>query len=314
MKTTFLAECSMLQLKPWQCPPILFMVMGAFIILSMLATYALAQRYTQEPEIAALAVIFITVISLIIGTFIVSGFNRLVDSHRIKSQFISLASHQLRAPLSVLKWTLEAGKNDHRGYSPQELENFMTTLAIATENMVRLVDSLIEINRIDAGTLVLHPEPIAPGKLAAAALKQFDLLLRAAHITAHLIIADNLPYVFGDAKRVTAILQRMIDNAIRYSEAGKSIVIGIEKTGTYVTFSVEDSGIGIPKQDQPHIFEKFFRTAGASRMQTEGVGTGLYIARAVIERLGGSIGFTSEEGKGSRFSFTLPIHQEGSVY
>lgn len=313
MRKAFFAECEMLQLKPWQCPPILFIVMGFFIILSMLVTYVLAQRYTQEPEVAALAVIFIATVSFIIGTFIVSGFNRLVDAHRIKSQFVSLASHQLRSPLSVLKWTLEMGRSDYRAYSPQELENFMGTLVTATENMVRLVDSLIDINRIDAGTLALHREPIAPGKLATNALEHFQTLLQAANITANLIIPDGLPNVCGDAKRVTAILQRLIDNAIRYTPSGGGITIRLEKTRKYVMFSVEDSGIGIAQADQPHIFEKFFRSRGASQMQTEGTGTGLYIARAIIEGLGGTINFTSKEGKGSRFSFTLPISREGVV-
>ncbi len=313
MKKTFFAECNALQLRPWQCPPILFIVMGFFIILSMLATYMLAQRYTQEPEIAALAVIFIAIVSLVIGTFIVSGFNRLVEAHRMKSQFISLASHQLRSPLSVLKWTLEMGQSDYRTYSPKELENFMGTLATATENMVRLVDTLIDINRIDAGTLTLHRESIVPGQLATQALKHFETFFQAAHITANLMIPDNLPNVYGDFRRVTAILQRMIDNAIRYSPGGGTITIRLEKTGTYIMFSVQDSGIGISRADQPHIFEKFFRSAGALQAQTEGVGTGLYIARAVIEKLGGNISFASEEGKGSRFSFTLPIIKEGMV-
>jgi len=313
MKKTFFTECDMLQLKPWQCPPILFIVMGFFIILSMLATYVLAQRYTDEPEIAALTVIFITVVAFIIGTFIVSGFSRLVEAHRIKSQFVSLASHQLRSPLSVLKWTLEAGRSGYHAYSPQELENFMNTLGSATENMIRLVDMLIDINRIDSGTFVPNTQPIAPGELAVKAFKHFKTSLDASHITANLIIPDGLPNVHGDERRVTAILERLIDNAIRYTPAGGSITLHLEKIGTYVQFSVEDSGIGIPRADQPHVFEKFFRSANASRVQTEGAGTGLYIARAVIERLGGSISFSSEEGKGSRFTFTLPIRDEDVV-
>lgn len=302
------AECNTLQLKPWQCPPVLFIVMGFFIILSMLATYLFAQRYVQEPEVAALVVILVAIITLIIGTFIVSGFTRLVDAHRMKSQFVSLASHQLRSPLSVLKWTLEMGRSDYRTYAPGELEHFMNTLAGATENMVRLVDSLIDINRIDAGTLVLHPESLAPGTLAARALQHFDQFLDAAHVKANLIIPPGLPNVRGDAQRVTAILQRLIDNAIRYSPPGGSITVRLERAGAHVIFSVEDSGIGIPKADQRHIFEKFFRSRSASEMQTEGAGTGLYIARATIEKLGGRISFSSEEGRGSRFSFTLPIY------
>lgn len=313
MKKAFFAECTTLQLKLWQCPPILFIVMGFFIILSMLATYLLAQRYTQEPEIAALAVIFITVVSFIIGTFIVNGFNRLVEAHRMKSQFVSLASHQLRSPLSVLKWTLETARSDYRTYSPQELQNCMDGLSTATENMIRLVDSLIDINRIEAGTFTLHAESLAPERLANHAFNHFATMLQAARITANLSIPEKLPNIHGDAKRVTAILQRMIDNAIRYTPAGGTITVRLEKNRGYVTFIVEDSGIGIAAQDQPHIFEKFFRSRNAAQMQTEGAGTGLYIARAVIEKLGGNIGFTSQEGKGSRFFFALPISREGIV-
>lgn len=306
MKTCF-AECDALQLKPWQCPPVLFIGMGAFIILSMLATYALAQRYTQEPEIAALAVIGIAAVSLAIGTFIISGFNRLAESHRMKSRFISLASHQLRSPLSVLKWTLEMARSDYRTYSPQQLEACMTSLATATESMVRLVDSLIDINRIEAGTLVLHTEPVAPAQIATKALEHFEALLTVSRVRATLEISKDLPAIAGDPGRVVAILQRLIDNAIRYTPAGGAVTVRVNQIGAYVMFSVEDTGIGIAKQDQPHVFEKFFRSAGATRMQTEGVGTGLYVARAIIEKLGGTIGFTSAEGIGSRFFFTLPI-------
>lgn len=313
MKKAFFAECETLQLKPWQCPPILFIVMGFFIIVSMLATYVLAQRYTQEPEIAALAVIFIATVSFIIGTFIVNGFNRLVEAHRMKSQFISLASHQLRSPLSVLKWTLETARNDYHAYSPQELENCMNALSTATENMIRLVDSLIDINRIEAGTFTLQKNPLIPGKLAAHALEHFTAMLQATHITANLTIPDQLLKVDGDAKRVIAILEGLIDNAIRYTPAGGVIAVLLEKSGAYVKFVVEDSGIGIAQQDQAHIFEKFFRSRGAAEMQTEGAGTGLYIARAVIEKLGGTIGFSSREGKGSRFFFTLPISRSSIV-
>jgi signal transduction histidine kinase len=283
----------------------------------MLATYLLAQRYTNEPQIAALAVIFITGVSFTIGAFIVNGFNRIVESHRLKSQFISLASHQLRAPLSVLKWTLETGQSDYQTYSPQDLGNFIATLGTATENMIKTVDTLLDMNRIEAGTLVLHRESLAPGELVHKALGHFQASLsaspiaaQAAKVTTNLVIPDGLPNVRGDANRVIAILLRLIDNAVRYTPNGGLVIIRLAKTAGFVTFSVKDSGIGIPQQDQGRVFEKFFRSAGALHLQTEGAGTGLYIGRAVIEALGGTMSFTSQEGKGSQFSFTLPIDQE----
>lgn len=303
----------MFQLKPWQCPPILFIVMGFFIILSMLATYVLAQRYTQEPEIAALAVIVIAIVSLIIGTFIVSGFNRLVEAHRMKSQFISLASHQLRSPLSVLKWTLEMGQSDYWTYSPSELENFMHTLATATETMIQLVDSLLNINRIEAGTLVLNKDWLAPGTLAQKAVQRFQTPVKTDQSAVNLIVADGLPNVSGDASRVIEVLCILIDNAIRYTPKQSVVTVRVEKNGRYILFSVEDSGIGISPKDQRRIFEKFFRAENASRFQSEGTGVGLFIAQAVITEMGGAINFTSQEGKGSRFFFTLPIVREVRV-
>lgn len=303
----------MFHLKAWQCPPILFMGMGFFIILSMLATYLLAGRYSQEPQIAALAVIFITIVSLAIGTFIVSGFNRIVDAHRLKSQFISLASHQLRSPLSVLKWTLDAAHHDYQTYSPADFDSLITTLYGATEAMVQLVDSLLNINRIEAGTLVLNKESLAPGELAQKAIQRFQTSAKTNQSAIDLVVADALPNVSGDINRVIEILCILIDNAIRYTPKQGRVTVRLEKKEKDVLFAVEDSGIGIPPKDQRRIFEKFFRAQNASLLQSEGTGIGLYIARAVVEGLGGTIGFTSTEGNGSRFFFTLPIHQEDSV-
>lgn len=303
----FVAECRSARLSFWQCPPFLVLVMGLVIIISMVATYTLATRYTDEPEIAALIVIAVTIVFLVVGNLIIAGFNAIALANRMKSEFISIVSHQLRSPLSIFKWTIEAmGREPHSPTSSSE-NNSLQTLAGSTEKMIRLVNSLLEVSRIEARAFVIKKEQVSLPKLAKAALLEFRSYAQASNVALDLKITDDIPEIVGDRDRISMVIQNFIDNAIRYSRGGGRVEVAINKKEGDLEFSVTDTGVGIPLAQQKFIFQKFFRAQNSSRHQTEGTGIGLFIAKSIIEALGGKIGFHSQEGKGSTFWFTLPV-------
>lgn len=302
----FFTECEELNLDLWQCPPFLFVVMGFITIVSMIATYLLASRAVAEPELAALIVIVVAVLLLVVGNLIIAAFKKIADANRMKSEFISIASHQLRTPLSVLKWTCEVAEKDFQK-NGQVRKTVIDTFRQHTERMIGIINSLLDVSRIEAGTLVLKKEEVSLPALASFVIHDLEQYARASNITLALHTDEKMPLAFGDRDRILALFQNLIDNAIRYSKGAGLVDIYIETKGTMLEVRVRDRGIGIPENQKKLIFQKFYRSPSGARFQTSGTGIGLYISKNIVEELGGKIGFTSNIGEGSTFWFTLPI-------
>lgn len=302
------AECRTTHIPVWECPPFLFLVLGVVTIISMLATYALASRYVNEPQIAALTVTFVAVTFLVLGNLIITGFARLAEANRMKAEFLSIVSHQLRSPLSIFKWTLEViQRGEKTGDPPKDMENLLQTLVDTTERMIQLVNSLLEVSRIEAQTFVLHSDPFQILPLTESIIAGFKKYAEASDIMLTLNSPEALPDVSGDRDRIAMVIQNLIDNAIRYNKKAGAVSVHISKTGNSIRWEITDRGIGIPETEQKKIFQKFFRGNNASANQTHGSGIGLYIAKSIVQASGGTIGFRSKEGEGTTFWFTLRI-------
>lgn len=304
-KFNIFAECRESRLALWECPPFLFVMMGIVNIVTAVTVYVFASEVVQEPQIAALIVIGVSALIFLIGNFLITGFNKIAEANRLKSEFLNLVSHQLRTPLSVFKWTLELVAS--RNHPDAKTVNYLNILNEHTERMVRLVNLLLDVSRIEAGRFILQRSPVALERLTTEAIQS----LKPYADSSRVIItfeAKNKEDVRGDADRLRMVIQNLIDNAIRYSSEAGRVDIITTNVKSEVEWRINDRGLGIPKAQQKYIFQKFFRATNGAHQQTQGTGLGLYIARQIVKELGGTIGFESEEGKGSTFWFRLPTN------
>lgn len=302
----FVAQCKKYHLTLWQCPSFLLLLTGCVTIMTMLGTYLIALKYTQ-PEIVALIVIGVTTVLVIIDYFIIQGVEKLAQVSQMKSEFVSVASHQLRTPLTGIKWMINLiMTHQAEGLTKEQLKG-LQDIQENNQRMIDLVNDLLNVSRIEQGKLGLQPEKVSLGKLIRDLVKEYSALAEASNIKFSLKLQPNLPLILIDQRGIELVLRNLIDNAIRYIRGEGQVKISLSKEDNRIRCEVQDNGVGIPKADQKKIFQKFFRSRNVLKYQTEGTGLGLFIARAFIRDAKGRIDFWSEEGEGSTFWFEIPI-------
>ena len=301
------AQCRKYRLSLWQCPQFLFLIMGAIIVATGFLVYAVGNRYTTNPELVALIVIGLTAILFIIAFTIIQSFERLAEANRMKSEFISVISHQLRTPLSNLGWAVELLMSGRLGKIEEKQTEYFRILKENSTRMRELVKDLLTISRIETATLPLKKRETSLTELIKELISESEPLARASNVKIKFQAQENLPNVLIDPSQIRQVVENLLDNAIRYIKDKGGVSIKLEQRGKKLYFEIKDNGVGIPAEDQKYIFQKFFRSENIMKYQTQGTGLGLYISKSIVEKSGGKIGFKSQEGKGSAFWFTLPI-------
>ncbi|MDI6882934.1 MAG: ATP-binding protein [Patescibacteria group bacterium] len=228
---------------------------------------------------------------------------------RLKTEFVSIAAHQLRTPLSAIKWTLRMILDEDLGKVPKEQREFLEKTYQSNERMIHLINDLLNVTRIEEGRFLYNVQKediIKVVKRITGPLK--EMAQRKGVKFEFKVPEEKLPKIDIDGEKISLALENLIENAIFYTKEGKvEVSLKFNKEKKEVQFSVKDTGIGIPQSQQKRVFTRFFRAATAIRAETEGTGLGLFIAKNIIEAHEGKIWFESAEGKGSNFYFTLPV-------
>lgn len=225
---------------------------------------------------------------------------------KAKSEFVSLASHQLRTPLTAISWSAEILLSGEAGTLQPGQKQYLVDIYQGNRRMIDLVNSLLNVSRIELGTLDIRPETIWVTKIINNLLGEFTSLIENKKLKVAKHYKASLPGIKADPKLLRIILQNLLSNAINYSQEEGKVDISVRIENGQFVFTVADNGIGIPKKAQGKIFSKLYRADNAQIHVPNGTGLGLYIVRAAVEQSGGKIWFESKENKGSTFYFTLP--------
>jgi signal transduction histidine kinase len=234
--------------------------------------------------------------------------SRLKELDQTKDEFISMASHQLRTPLTTIKGYLSMVLEGDVGPVTKNEKQMIQQAFDSAERMVFLIADLLNVSRLQSGKFVIENKPTDLDKMVEAQVKQLDETAKNHHLTLTYKKPDKFPMLNLDDTKIQQVVMNFMDNAIYYTPRDGSIEVALEATPSEVIYTVTDTGLGVPKAEQHHLFAKFYRAGNARKMRPDGTGLGLFMAKKVIVAQGGAIIFKSTEGKGSTFGFSFPRH------
>ena len=172
--------------------------------------------------------------------------------------------------------------------------------------MINLVDSLLNVSRLEMGAIAVEPKELDFSRSIGDILDDFVALLTRRSVTLVRELDLSIGTVQMDAKLMEVVVQNVVSNAIKYTPAGGTVRVATRREGPWIVLTVTDSGIGIPREQQAHVFEKLFRADNAMKSDTDGTGLGMYIVKSIMQAIGGEITFVSDEGKGTAFTVRFP--------
>ncbi len=230
---------------------------------------------------------------------------RLTRLDEMKSEFVSNVSHELRTPLSIIKSYTEALITQVSPDDSDTRENFLSVIDSETDRLSGIVSNLLDLSRIESGKFALNYSMIDLVQLINSVVSTFKPKL--GNIRIFTEFGENLPLINADSDKIKEVVINLVSNAARFSPMGGTIHIGLETQKGYMLCSVADTGIGIPEEAIPHIFDKFYRVDNSDTYEIEGTGLGLSIVRHILQMHKGKIQARSVLGKGSVFTFRLPL-------
>ena len=237
-------------------------------------------------------------------------FNNMIEAiqkaDQVKREFISLASHQLRTPLTIIKWSLELLTDRKSGPLTKKQKDTLTNIEDSNIRMISLVDSLLDVSRVEGNRIKHNPQPVDVKLLIEDVVADHRSLLLRKKINLETHLPD-LPKTNLDIQLISAVYRNLLMNSIKYTPANGKITLTVSKEGDHLLSTIKDTGVGIRENDKKRIFKKFFRGKNAVSVDPDGSGLGLFLARTIINSTGGKIWFESKLNKGSTFYFTLPL-------
>jgi signal transduction histidine kinase len=230
---------------------------------------------------------------------------RLLELDEMKQSFISMVSHELRTPLTSIVGYLEILREGEGGELTEDQAHFLEVMDRNATRLQKLVDDILTISRADSDRLKLDLGPVDVAQLVRRAVESAGPVARDKGLELAARPEDELPEVSGDRRLLAQLLDNLVSNAVKYTPGGGSVTVGAARDGEGVAVEVVDTGTGIPEDEIPRLFDRFFRASTAG--DAPGTGLGLPIAKAIVEAHGGAMGVESEVGVGSTFRFVLPL-------
>jgi PAS domain S-box-containing protein len=234
-------------------------------------------------------------------------------ANRSKSNFLSMVSHELRTPLAVVRGYVSLILEGKIGPEPGQVREALLVADKRARHLQHLIEELLDLSRIESGNLSIRQESIFAAKHILETVDMFRDEMEKKGLSVELSLAEDLPHVWADHDKIHQIFTNLVSNAVKFSNSGGSLFVGAALKGEWVEFQVRDSGIGIPPDRLDRIFDKFYQVDSSDTRKHAGTGLGLSIVKMIITAMEGEIHVTSEVGKGTTFTFTLPVTTEVPV-
>jgi len=231
---------------------------------------------------------------------------KLVALDEAKDEFISMASHQLRTPLTSIKGYLSMLQEGDAGELNEQQHNFVDQAFLSSQRMVYLIADLLNVSRLKTGKFVIEAKPTYLPDVVEGEIKQLAETAKARDLEMVFNKPTDFPMMNLDETKIRQVIMNFADNAVYYTPNGGKITIQLKADENNVIYSVTDTGIGVPKSEQHKLFTKFYRAGNARKARPDGTGLGLFMAKKVVVAQGGAIIFKTQEGKGSTFGFSFP--------
>lgn len=226
---------------------------------------------------------------------------------KAKTEFVSLASHQLRTPLSAINWYAEMLTDGDAGKLSDEQLKYVKEIYDGNQRMVALVNSLLNVSRLELGIFAVDPEPIVFVDISKSVISELVPQIKTKKLVIEEDYQKSIPVIDADPKLVRIIFQNLLSNAVKYTPEKGTVGIKVSIDEKNINIEIYDTGYGIPKSQQDQIFTKLFRADNVREKDTEGTGLGLYLVKSIVENAEGKVWFKSAENKGTHFFVTLPL-------
>jgi len=249
-----------------------------------------------------------------------AGFNEMIEKleesreelkelDHMKSDFISIVSHQLRTPLTGIRWAVERFMKRKDEFSKED-QMYLEGMEVSSMQLTEIVSQMLNVSRIEGGGIVISPEEVDVTPIIKGLIKRFSPIGRFHKVAVESSFPEDKLIAKTDSNVVHSIVHSILSNAIDYTPKGGNVSVSLEKDEKTFSILVTDTGIGIPKKEISKLFTKFYRAENAKRFKPGGTGLGLYIVRQAVSMLGGDIAIESEEGEGTKVRVTLPLHSQ----
>lgn len=226
---------------------------------------------------------------------------------RMKTEFLSVAAHQLRTPLGSMRWNIEMLLEENEKSVSKNARKILEQIYVSHQQLLKIVNDLLDATRIDQGRVPDKPQSDELSTEIEDVLNEFEPLIKKKRLKINFDSKKGCPKVKLDRPRWRSVVSNILSNAIKYNRNGGRVDITCKKLKNFVQFEFTDTGIGIPEKDRFKIFDKFFRAENAIKSETEGTGLGLYVVKKYVEAWGGKVNFTSNKGKGTLFIIKIPL-------
>ncbi|MCZ2845754.1 MAG: HAMP domain-containing sensor histidine kinase [Candidatus Bathyarchaeota archaeon] len=223
------------------------------------------------------------------------------------TEVVSVVSHQLKTPLSVIKGYLEVLISEDLGKLNRQQKEYVDDILENTNKMIVLVRDLLEVTKIESNRIEIRPKPTNLKEMLEEIREEFADVAKAKNCHLSLKISGKIPPINIDPIKIKETIANLVSNAIFYNRSKGKVMLSLSKKGKKVIFCCEDTGVGIKEEDKDRLFTKFFRSEESLTLAPKGSGLGLFISKAIVEKSGGEMWFRSKKDKGSVFCFSLPI-------